>query len=62
MMEIRKIGRRIRGLVKKCKDCGELRQELFKLYTFKPDGEEKKDYYCRKCYKKLIAGKRIEVF
>lgn len=58
---IRKIGRKIRGLIKECENCGAKRQEIFKMYTFKA-GKEDVHFYCRQCYAKLISGKKLEEF
>jgi hypothetical protein len=58
---IRKIGRTLRGLIRECENCGAKRQEIFKIYTFK-NGEKKANFYCRKCYSKLISGKKLEEF
>jgi hypothetical protein len=58
---IRKIGRKLRGLLKECENCGAKRQEIFKMYTFK-EGKEKAHFYCRKCYSKLISGRKLEEF
>jgi hypothetical protein len=58
---IRKIGRKLRGLIKECENCGAKRQEIFKMYSFK-GGKEKVHFYCRKCYAKLISGRKLEEF
>jgi len=50
---IRKIGRKIRGLIHSCENCGVKREELFKMYTFK-NGKDEKHYYCRRCYSKVF--------
>jgi hypothetical protein len=55
-IRITKLGRKIRGLVKTCENCGKKRQELFKVYTFKNDVEAA-HFYCRQCYSKLMQGK-----
>jgi hypothetical protein len=57
-IRVKKLGRKIRGFVKTCENCGKKRQELFKIYTFKND-VERAHFYCRQCYSKLIQGKRI---
>jgi late competence protein required for DNA uptake (superfamily II DNA/RNA helicase) len=50
---IRRIGRKIRGLIHSCERCGVKREELFKMYTF-TGGKEERHYYCRRCYNKMF--------
>ena len=57
LMKIKKLGRKIRGFVKICENCGKKRQELFKIYTFKNNVEDA-HFYCRQCYSKLMQGRR----
>jgi len=57
-IKVRKLGRKIRGLVKTCENCGKKYQELFKVYTFKNDVENA-HFYCRQCYSRLMQGKRM---
>lgn len=59
--KIKKIGRKIRGLLKECENCGAKRQELFKIYSFKND-KEVEHFYCRQCYSKIISGRKLEQF
>ena len=57
-IKIKKLGRKIRGLVKTCENCGKKRQELFKIYTFKSELETA-HFYCRQCYSKLMQGRKM---
>lgn len=57
-IRIKKLGRKIRGFVKTCENCGKKRQELFKIYTFKNNIEDA-HFYCRQCYSKLMQGKQM---
>jgi len=59
--KISKFGRKIRGYLKECENCGAKRSELFKIYSFKSDKEEA-HYYCRQCYSKFITGKKFDEF
>lgn len=59
---LKKVGRRFRGLVRKCEKCGKRGQELFKVYSFTKSGEKKKHYYCRRCYSKMVERKEREEF
>lgn len=58
----RKVGRKFRGLVRKCENCGKRRQELFKVYSFTKSGQKKKHYFCKTCYSKMITKKEREEF
>ena len=59
--KIRTFGRKLRGLLKECENCGTKRAELFKVYSFKGEKEEA-HFYCRQCYSKFISGKKFEEF
>jgi len=59
--KLSKIGRKIRGLLKECQNCGAKRSELFKVYSFKGEQEEAR-FYCRQCYSRLMSGKKLEEF
>jgi len=59
--KLSRFGRKLRGLMKECQNCGVKRAELFKVYSFK-GGSEIAHYYCRQCYSKLMSGKRLEEF
>lgn len=59
-LKIRKFGRKIRGFVKTCENCGKKRQELFKVYTFQNE-KEMAHFYCRQCYSKLMTGRKMQI-
>lgn len=56
----RRIGRRFRGIIRKCDSCGKRGQELFKMYSFGKNGSTKKRYMCKKCYSKIFIRKERE--
>ena len=51
---ISKIGRKIKGLIKACDNCGAKHKELFKMYTFSKSDQEKVKNYCRQCYVRML--------
>lgn len=59
--KFRKIGRKLRGLMKECENCGARRAELFKVYSFHGEKEEA-HFYCRQCYSRFMSGKKFEEF
>jgi len=59
--KISNLGRKLRGLVKECENCGAKRAELFKVYSFHSDKDEA-HYYCRQCYSKFMTGKKFDEF
>jgi len=54
MVGIKRIGRRVRGLIRRCERCGKRGQELFKIHSYSGSGNEKIRLYCRKCYTRTL--------
>ena len=57
----RVFGRKLRGLLKECDNCGTKRAELFKIYSFRKENEEA-HFYCRQCYSRFMTGKKFDEF
>jgi hypothetical protein len=60
MVEIRKIGRKFRGILIPCSNCGKRGLEVYKVYVPNPKTNElKREYYCKKCYMKVFWRREI---
>jgi ribosomal protein L37E len=61
MVEVKKLGRKVRGLVRRCERCGKRGQELFKIHTYPGPENEKVKFYCRRCYTKTLRSPKEKI-